>query len=123
MILWNDDACVRVDKEIIMSAFDAVMDVYYFETWDVDGFAEENECILYNGVPCGISYLNSGYASDGDFAEAETVIKVFCLEEIDIPIGAVLYIDYCGETLRAVRTGKAKHYLTHREYTAVVQSV
>lgn len=123
MTFWNDDACVQADKELLMSTFDATMDVYYFETWDIDEFAEENECVLYEDIPCGISYLSSGYATDDDFAKAETVIKVFCPEDVDIPVGAVLYIDYYGQSLKAVRTGNAKHYLTHREFTAVVQSI
>ena len=122
MKFWNDDSCVRVDKELLDATYDAYMNVIIFETVEKDGFAEEEELTLYSDIPCGISFLSGGSAKDTNYAEAESMIKVFCPDDIDVPVGAVLDIVYLGQCFRALRCGYAKHYSTHREFTAVIQS-
>ncbi|MGI5824453.1 MAG: hypothetical protein ACOX7J_02670 [Bacillota bacterium] len=118
MKLWNDRDCVEVDKRLIESTYDSVMNVYICNYIKIDDFSEEVRELLYEGVKCGISYLSAGNAADGDLAEAEMNVKIFCSENYDIPAGAVLDISGNND-FQVLRVGKAKHYLSHQELTAV----
>lgn len=119
MDIWNKPDALAVDKMILQSTYDCTMNVYGWENADIDEFLEESRVLKYSDVPCGVSYIAAGLAGGGDIAEAETKIKVFCDEELDIAVGNLLEITINGKTIEFRQTGNGKRYLSHQELVAV----
>lgn len=122
MRFWNDSNLINSDKELLEQTYDSIMNVYCIEQEYIDGLLEEKESLLYENIPCGISFMSMNLTTDDDLAHTESTIKIFCSDDYDIPAGAVIIINNNNKSVRYIRVGHAKHYMTHQELIAIHQS-
>lgn len=85
--------------------------------------------VLYENLPCRISFESINYARVGGAmertrfprknlipaAEISTVVRLFYAADVDIPEGAEVVVERCGELLNYRAAGASAVYSSHRE--------
>lgn len=104
-------------KETLKSLYDDECSVTIFTPVlnEDTGVTEAAETLLYENIPCRISYNSNASAGDGEAPAIECDATLFLSPDIDIPAGSKISVTRQGAATDYHRSGVPAVYATHQE--------
>lgn len=114
---------VRDIGEILERLFDGVCDVIEFnEEIDEFGITQFSEKVVFENIPCRISYKKVNSGVKGKASDYVTqMVTLIVAKEIDIKNGSVVRVFQNGKEIFYQKTGEAAVYGSHREIDMVLR--
>ncbi len=108
----------RMQRKILEDSYDGICFIYeYAKEKDINSaFTESKEVLVYEKVPCHLSFQKvSAAQAAGGTEEIEQVIKLFLAPELDIRAGSKIVVIQNKKTTVYQRSGVAAVYSSHQE--------
>lgn len=103
-------------RKAIESRYEGLCTISINETIRVKGVTKTVETVVYEDLPCRLSYQSVQTSTDSDTkATAYQEIRLFIAPEIEIKEGAKITVTQHGKTNKYRRSGKPLVYSNHQE--------
>lgn len=102
-------------KGIAERLYTGKCDVYVYCS-NIKGVVKMQETLVFENIPCRLSYKNKNSSTEGGVASrTEQTIVLFVSPDIDIKSGSKIVVTQNGRTVEYESSGEPAVYQTHQE--------
>ncbi len=107
---------LSVFKREIEKTYTDLCNIYILTDNEVDGIITgDSERLLYENVPCGLSFKNNDAAVQSDNSKVDDTLMIFLSNEYKIPINSIFVVRHENREYRLISSGNPSVYEMHQQ--------